>query len=207
MAGCPCISVARQQQTLNSYITNGVLTDYRGVTYDSNFGTATCQPWELNLPPYCADASGTILSNAPEWCSQSWCYINEDNCDQPVTQKTALFPGSGIRFSVGTCGGISTWDKWFGANAGQFGFHEASELAGVVEANLRTIVNTIESSIGELANSQRAGQCTASSCAAGEPCPDCRSRAGKWAGCTAGCVPWPAPGGCAVLCNAGYAFE
>ena len=74
-AGCPCISVARQQQSLSNYITNGVLTDYRGVTYDSNFGTGSCQPWELKLPPYCADANGIPLPNAPEWCGQSWCYV------------------------------------------------------------------------------------------------------------------------------------
>ena len=41
----------------------------------------------------------------------------------------------------------STWGLWFAANAEQKGLHEVSDLAAVVEKNLRSIVGVIEDSL------------------------------------------------------------
>jgi len=65
------------------------------------------------MQPDCADAAGKPKANAPDWCAASWCFVDATRCNVGSTES-AYFPGTGLAFSYGTCGKMSTFDTWVG---------------------------------------------------------------------------------------------
>ena len=87
-----------------------------GFSYPAKYGVGECAAWDATMQPDCADAAGAPKENAPEWCADSWCWVDQTNCklaDTDVT-KSAYFPGSSLVFSYNTCGKKSTFDTWIG---------------------------------------------------------------------------------------------
>ena len=65
------------------------------------------------MQPSCADEKGAMKTDAPAWCADSWCFVDEKNCNIKHA-VSAYFPGSELYFSYGTCGKESTFGTWIG---------------------------------------------------------------------------------------------
>ena len=61
-----------------------------------------CQAWDLDLQPICADEEGMPLNDAPDWCGDSWCYVNAQTCTKGL-QATSYFPDEGLMYSYEVC--------------------------------------------------------------------------------------------------------
>ena len=83
-AGCPCLSSSSTSLPNNNQV---VLA---GKTYDypATYGLDTCKSHDEALAPYCSETP------KPEWCSDSWCYVDAKNCSDLVTTQSVYFPGS-----------------------------------------------------------------------------------------------------------------
>lgn len=92
---CPCVGM----DNLNGYYATHL--DYYHVQYPLDAGSS-CFPWELTTHPDCQGGGG------PEWCSQSWCYVDPCNCeieDVPAMSKSGVtYQGALAYFSYETCG-------------------------------------------------------------------------------------------------------
>ena len=71
---CPCAA------------SNGKSSDFtvtlagETLTYPAAYGEAVCAAHDANLEPYC-------VTDAPSWCADSWCYVDENDCDQPMSES------------------------------------------------------------------------------------------------------------------------
>ncbi|CEM35382.1 unnamed protein product [Vitrella brassicaformis CCMP3155] len=45
-----------------------------------------------------------VRSDAPTWCHDEWCWIDDNDCTLPLKYQSAYFPSSGLHFSYQTCG-------------------------------------------------------------------------------------------------------
>ena len=43
-----------------------------------------------------AEANGTAKQDAPQWCRDSWCWIDAANCHLPIKSESTYFPKSGL---------------------------------------------------------------------------------------------------------------
>jgi len=93
-AACPCTG-------------NGGVSD--GSTYPVSIGN-TCDAWD-NMGSYCTDASSA--SYGSDWCTDDWCYVDPDNCDEPV-YKSSYFPGVTLYFSYKSCDPTFAGNTWVG---------------------------------------------------------------------------------------------
>lgn len=70
--------------------------------YPPNYGLTQCAAWDQPLQPDCADEEGMPLEDAPEYCAQSWCYVDSETCSTGVTASN-LFPDAGLYYSYDSC--------------------------------------------------------------------------------------------------------
>jgi len=75
-----------------------------------------------NTPEYCKGSlSARIKGECVElfqpkkmalpWCPEEWCYVDKDNCDQPVA-PSYYFPGQDVWYSYDTCGCGNFFEVW-----------------------------------------------------------------------------------------------
>ena len=105
---CPCLE-SLPAGAFDQYIKPGGLL-YQGFEYPMTYGIG-CKNWDADLQPYCADASGKALPDAPEWCQHSFCYIDPESCVLPLQFQSSYFPLSGLKYSFQTCGYLSPHSK------------------------------------------------------------------------------------------------
>ena len=134
--GCPCLSSSSTSLPNNNQV---VLA---GKTYDypATYGLDTCKAHDEALAPYCSETP------KPEWCSDSWCYVDADNCDDLVTTQSVYFPG--LAYSYSTCGDANTFDEWFPANSAST--HSLVELTTLVGNYLKSMAEALEDNVLEV---------------------------------------------------------
>ena len=93
------------------------------------------------MQPYCNRGG-----ESPAWCADSWCYVDETNCNKP-SSKSVYFPE--LRYSYFTCGNANTFESWFGAGSsdtgsGEVTTHQLTELVDLMQKYTKTISETLE---------------------------------------------------------------
>eukprot|EP00241_Pyramimonas_parkeae_P003262 CAMPEP_0114234526 /NCGR_PEP_ID=MMETSP0058-20121206/5756_1 /TAXON_ID=36894 /ORGANISM="Pyramimonas parkeae, CCMP726" /LENGTH=782 /DNA_ID=CAMNT_0001346211 /DNA_START=73 /DNA_END=2421 /DNA_ORIENTATION=+ len=128
---CPCANAAPFLKRLNSAVVTGVFeeepasnctwTTYEaGIAprycYPETYGSLSCEAWDANLPPFCADSDGNPFLDAPEWCSQRWCFVDFDKCRESgrAMIKSQLFGDNEQRLFVSydTCNSTASGDSF-----------------------------------------------------------------------------------------------
>ena len=118
--GCPCISFpwVGSDQFLNAG--TGMLTltvvdqDKTGVSseypYPTSYGMDVCASHDQLLQPYCADADGFVLANAPDFCGSKWCFVDPNKCDLAYDPSSYFhqFPPI-LYYSYETCSAENTF--------------------------------------------------------------------------------------------------
>ena len=149
-AGCPCISSS------SHHTSSGVTFTLAGesYTYPATYGLSTCAAHDQNQPPYCS------ISGAPEWCTDYWCYVDANNCDQAYSSAVYL---EGLSYSYFTCGNGNTFDAWFGSESSSgTSNHSLTDLVSLLHGYTESISNALEENHAE---AQSATGCSpASSC-------------------------------------------
>ena len=59
--------------------------------YPVDYGTNRCAPWDAGHPPYCAAPYVDYLTEAADWCTSPWCFVDADNCS--TASDSANLPG------------------------------------------------------------------------------------------------------------------
>lgn len=94
---CPCVGI----DNLPGYY--ATQEDFYHVERPVEAG-ATCEAWDEGKHPACRG------SFPPQWCSQSWCYVDPCNCHIEVPPKPTRagisYQGQPAYWSYKTCGGI-----------------------------------------------------------------------------------------------------
>ena len=141
---CPCISSWADvgADTTPFEVAGGLTVNFAGTdfTYLANYGLSQCVQHDAGLEPYCNAAD---VSERPEWCLDTWCYVDENDCSLPTTVSAYFETGGRLRYSYTTCGATNTFENWFGANAGS-AVHSLSELLTLTGDYLKSIVNVLE---------------------------------------------------------------
>ncbi|CEM35380.1 unnamed protein product [Vitrella brassicaformis CCMP3155] len=160
---CPCLDQPLVAAALAPFSKDGGY-EYQTYRYPGDYGVS-CATHDRLLPPFCANAEGAVRSDAPTWCHDEWCWIDDNDCTLPLKYRSAYFPSSGLHFSYQTCGSTNgSWQRWFNESAADL--RPIDELATVVENYIFSIRNTIE---GTLADIDGGGVCSVTSCS----CPTC----------------------------------
>ena len=113
----------------------------------TDYGLSTCAAHDTGKKPYC------MRSNPPSWCADSWCYVDKNNCDKPVS-NSVFFPG--LTYSYFTCGASNTFDSWFNPSgdvgSGDVGVaHQLTELVTLMQTYTTAISETLEENFLEAA--------------------------------------------------------
>jgi len=96
---CPCITTwsdireegsngfGNPDGTLNAEVNDAMYI------YPSFYGLEFCVDHDMRLPPVC-NATDAGQTNATDWCSETWCYVDPDDCDLPDDdiQQSYYFP-------------------------------------------------------------------------------------------------------------------
>jgi len=77
--------------------------------YPADYGSGFCKAHDTKLAPDCADGNGVPLSNAPNWCKDSWCYVNHATCGLTNAQSYVFPDVHGLWYAYSTCGNIDTF--------------------------------------------------------------------------------------------------
>lgn len=103
---CRCIGISPQPGTTKVKIENKM------VAFPADTG-AVCNAWEKDNHPDCD------RDDAPDWCSQAWCYVDPCSCKLATPPKVSSYLPSStyqdkpIYYSYATCG---EKDNWTGGN-------------------------------------------------------------------------------------------
>ena len=102
LATCPCLT------SPPTTLPNGGTVLLAAQTYDyaSTYGLNKCDAHDATLAPYCSVGTGR---SPPEWCADSWCYVDATNCEDLVLTNSVFFPG--LKYSYSTCGDANTFDE------------------------------------------------------------------------------------------------
>ena len=111
--GCPCISYpwAGSAAFENAAGSLDVDLGADGVfAYPTTYGMDYCYTHDVNMDPYCADASGVPLAGAPGWCASPWCFIDVNNCNV-ANDPSSYFHGSNpaLTYSYETCSATNSF--------------------------------------------------------------------------------------------------
>ena len=94
-ARCPCINWADDLDSrapfenadgtflivpLGDNVTTTDVDESQDYEYVLGYGSGACAAHDATHAPYCSDANGTPLANAPDWCQSSWCWVDPANC-------------------------------------------------------------------------------------------------------------------------------
>eukprot|EP00928_Gymnodinium_smaydae_P046983 TRINITY_DN31328_c0_g1_i1.p1 TRINITY_DN31328_c0_g1~~TRINITY_DN31328_c0_g1_i1.p1 ORF type:complete len:381 (+),score=86.02 TRINITY_DN31328_c0_g1_i1:74-1216(+) len=103
--GCKCIGVVTNVEGAIP-----VSIDGEAVNYPADVGHF-CQAWDADTHPSC-----NSTDEEPEWCSQSWCYVDPCTCDTEAVLSGssgylpgATFQGRPLYYSYATCGSVDAW--------------------------------------------------------------------------------------------------
>ena len=159
LATCPCLSGS-------TTLPNGGTVLLAGKTYDypASYGLGTCEKHDETLAPYCSVGTGR---SPPEWCADTWCYVDPANCADLVTTNSVFFPG--LKYSYSTCGDANTFDSWFRGNDDS---HTLADLTNLVSGYLESMVEALEENMGELAGVSSCDIETSCSCDGCKPLSD-----------------------------------
>jgi len=95
---CPCVGI----DNLKGYY--ATQENYIHVQRSAETG-ASCEAWDDAKHPECMDGP-----TAPQWCKQSWCYVDPCNCNLDILPKVTVtkvtYQGSPAYWSYNTCGGM-----------------------------------------------------------------------------------------------------
>lgn len=87
------------------------MTEGIAYRYPADYGTKQCAAWDEFLQPFCANNHYDAFSDAPDYCGQSWCYVNIETC--PSGTLTDYFPGSELYYSyIDACGATEDFDDF-----------------------------------------------------------------------------------------------
>jgi hypothetical protein len=101
-AGCPCVTNPALHSSEVACEYNGTDTgviNAEGDCFPSNYGIASCVPWDKNMPTICK--SQGIVGGEPDHCDKPWCYVDPANCDRP-NRAGSIFTNQ--TYSYETCG-------------------------------------------------------------------------------------------------------
>lgn len=101
-ASCPCLYVNHSKAERVGIYASGTYA------FDSDYGSAKCETWDMNVHPTC-----TNTSSKPAYCKEKWCYIDPDICHDSKFSyyESVAIPGSDLFYSYATCGADGTdWD-------------------------------------------------------------------------------------------------
>ena len=118
---CPCIGYPwggnagfvtpnSNPETLTVTLNNATGTGQNEWIYPTSYGMDSCSAHDASMHPYCADSGGTPLPNAPSWCRNPWCFIDQSNCGM-ANDPSSYFTGSDppLSYSHETCGSANTF--------------------------------------------------------------------------------------------------
>ena len=113
------------------------------VPYPASYGVGTCAAHDAATEPYCADADGASLPDAPDWCLSAWCWVDPAACDV-ASDPSSYFHiddvDATLYYSYDTCGDVNTFaDSEEDAQACNEEHSEvvASHCGGAVQADAR----------------------------------------------------------------------
>ena len=139
----------------------------RGHLYATVYGTGSCRAHDATLTPYC-----DVVANAlPEWCSDSWCYVDPANCAFPAA-GSSYFPT--LHYSYRTCGDTNTFNSFFDASTTSTGAHAITDIADVIQSYLVSVSNAMENNYHEI------GGATCDDIPLACACPNCVDNGGIW---------------------------
>lgn len=99
---CPCVGI----DNLKGYYATQL--DFYHVQYKAETGSS-CEAWDNGKHP---DCRGSV---PPQWCTQSWCYVDPCNCNIDVLPKQTKvgiqYQGSAAYWSYKTCGGTDLYTQ------------------------------------------------------------------------------------------------
>lgn len=98
LTACACLNAWPENATPR-IVSGGVVTA-AGHVYPFNYGLVSCRVHDYGLPP---DCNGTLAS-VPDWCAQTWCYVNEECDAEDKTASRTLISGQSLFFSSQPCG-------------------------------------------------------------------------------------------------------
>lgn len=94
---CPCLDWADQPDTRAQFENaDGTALIVRlgdpavDFTYPLGYGSGACAAHDATLQPFCSDASGAPLPDAPDWCQASWCWVDRDNCQLSANESSVF---------------------------------------------------------------------------------------------------------------------
>ena len=168
-AACPCLSSYPAIVSPADGVTIGGQVYY---SYPQTYGLSSCAAHDLNLEPFCNTGDP---SDTPGWCDDSWCYVDKNNCDKPVTESH-YFTGVDLYFSYFSCGNQNTFTSWFGDDGtdttGAQG-ETLADLVGVMHSYLKASTNILEETEIELRSAAASYPSLCSGVNPGCPCEGC----------------------------------
>eukprot|EP00756_Hemistasia_phaeocysticola_P063880 Hpha_TRINITY_DN7356_c0_g1::TRINITY_DN7356_c0_g1_i1::g.9956::m.9956 len=93
---CPCVAQSPISVFLNSSFCLEPSVSINEVCVERDYGLG-CRPWDVGRSPSCDGRT------PPPNCSQSWCWVDSQNCSLRQSAWT-LVPGGGVYLSYETCG-------------------------------------------------------------------------------------------------------
>ena len=107
---CPCLDVPQ----VNPFFPNCTIVEQGDEVfcYSVDYGRY-CNTWDESLEPYCSHENDDV----PDWCFQSWCYVDATKCIESTVQMSLSVIHDGLFFSYETCGSEDTWSQYNIRNA------------------------------------------------------------------------------------------
>jgi len=103
-APCTCIENGLPKDTSTQMVTadlksDGMLGQYYG---------STCGAHAETFASDCVDSSGNAKSDAADWCSAAWCWVDPCTCKMSDVAKSSYFSAE-LYYSYSNCGGTDTY--------------------------------------------------------------------------------------------------
>lgn len=94
---CPCVNWADDLDSRSqfenadgTYLEVPLGANATVYLYALGYGSGSCAAHDATHAPYCADANGAPLADAPDWCQSSWCWVDPDNCQLAEDDGTPI---------------------------------------------------------------------------------------------------------------------
>ena len=115
-AACPCLSAWTDPAARTPFMNTAgdafvVALGGADYEYPLGYGLGACGPHDAMEAPYCADATGAMLADAPGWCTSNWCFVDVDNCVGYTPDNSSYFPDAVplLTYSYETCSHQNTF--------------------------------------------------------------------------------------------------
>ena len=111
---CPCLTSYNAGIIHNADGTVPVAVSNTNHSYPGNYGLERCHTHDAGLAPLC----DTTLSsgrfdpfNNPPWCSDSWCYVDPNNCN--VATSLSQYLAYDTWYSYAACGASNAFNEYY----------------------------------------------------------------------------------------------